>query len=103
MEMASNLMTCGLKRPPVPIGLRDLRTVFQPLYETYNENDMVHIVDENTRGSNLLDLIFSNESMVFLRIDTYYTKLRLLVPGRGRIGPRTSKTLITLNHLIRTS
>ena len=29
--------------------------------------------------------------------------LTLLVPGRGRIGPRTSKTLITQNHLIGTS
>ena len=34
---------------------------------------------------------------------TYQDALTLLVPGRGRIGPRTSKTLITQNHLIGTS
>jgi len=33
----------------------------------------------------------------------YKALLTLLVPGRGRIGPSTSKTLITQNHLIGTS
>ena len=33
----------------------------------------------------------------------YLFERPLLVPGRGRIGPTTSKTLITQNYLIGTS
>ena len=36
-------------------------------------------------------------------LDLCLSRLTLLVPGRGGIGPRTSKTLITQNHLIGTS
>ena len=52
--------------PKISVGrsegnLQDQRAAFQQLHEICIENGMEQIVDENTRGNNILDLIFTNE------------------------------------------